>query len=144
MDPPPKFPGFFFSRPNLGMQASPRKGWNVCDQIRNKLASPSLHFQCLLDLVYTQNFHHCLSYTQFNSLLTVTQIYASDEAINVKAVKYCPRLKTNFLPCPKSRWTAGENCEIFINWYYLGEAGIGYMNVCTKPMQTNQYINIDQ
>ena len=38
----------------------------------------------------------------------------------------------------------GENFEIFINWYYLGEAGIGYMNVCIKPMQTNQYINIDQ
>lgn len=46
--------------------------------------------------------------------------------------------------CPKARWQGGDAIEIFINWYYLGEAGIGYMNVCIKLMQTNQYINIDQ
>jgi len=39
---------------------------------------------------------------------------------------------------------AGGNYEIFINWYYLGEARIGYMNVCINLMQTYQYINIDQ
>jgi len=39
-----------------------------------------------------------------------------------------------FPPCPKSIWK-GKNYEIFINWYYLGEAEIGYMNVCIKtPM----------
>jgi len=69
--------------------------------------------------------------TQFNSFLTVTPIYALDETLDVKVVKHCHCWGTNFHPV-QNPYGRGKNYEIFINWYYLGEAEIGYMNVCIK------------
>jgi len=94
--------------------------------------------------------------TQFNSLLTVTPIYALDESVDFKSGQILSQFGDKFPPVQKPDGR-GENYEIFINWYYLGEAGIGYTSMSaskhqcrgTPPciealMQTNQYINIDQ
>ena len=83
--------------------------WNGCDQSRNKLevdspvwifSGPFLHGISATVLSYTL-------LTQFNSLLTVTPIYASDETIDVKAVKCCHGLETNFL-LSKSKMAGGK------------------------------------